>query len=100
MALVHAAAVAPLLPRPRPGGMFFSIVISTPVFNPLRSSRARAGGPAEFFVGALGSSLLYGPRALILTIPVFVIRTRALSAYLLMASPHKAERAPRLDEEP
>src|SRR5205807_10376954 len=96
MALVQAAAVAPLLPRPRPGGMFFSIIISTPVLSPHRSSSARAGGPAEFFFGALGSSLLYGPRALILTVPAFVVLTCILSAYLLRASPNTSKPAPRL----
>jgi len=94
--LVQAAAVAPLLPRPKPGGMLFSIIISTPVSSPLRSSSAQAGGPAEFLFGALGSSLLQGPRALILTTLVFVVLTCTLSACLLRASPNTSKPAPRL----
>src|SRR3989442_11725273 len=96
MAWVQAAAVAPLLPRPRPGGIFFSTVISTPMFNSLVSSRAWAGGPAEFLLGALGSSLPNGPRALILTVRVLVVLTCTLSAYLLSASANTSKPAPRL----
>src|SRR5260370_6672374 len=96
MAWVQAAAVAPLLPRPRPGGTFFSRVISTPVFNPLVSSSARAGGPAEFLFGSLGSSLPNGPRALILMVLVLVVRTCTRSANLLSASANTSKPAPRL----
>src|SRR4029077_11576176 len=96
MAWVQAAAVAPLLPRPRPGGMFFSTVISTPIFSPLMSSSALAGGPAEFFFGSLGSSRPNGPRALILMVLVLAVLTCTLSAYLLSASANTSKPAPRL----
>src|SRR6266704_4333502 len=76
--------------------MFFSTVISTPMFSPVLSSNAWAGGPAEFLLGDLGSSLLYGPRALILTFLVFAVLTCTRSAYLLSASPNTSNPAPRL----
>src|SRR5712664_4936158 len=76
--------------------MFFSIIISTPMFSPLLSSSVWAGGPAEFLSGVLGSSLLYGPRALIATVRSLVVLTCTRSAYLLSASPNTSKPAPRL----
>src|SRR3989442_6026363 len=61
-AFTHAAAVAPLLPRPNPGGTPLSIVISTPrPTNPASRSISIIGGPAALSDNDSGTPLVYSP---------------------------------------
>src|SRR6266487_3165681 len=87
---VHAAAVAPLLPSPRPWGTPFSTIISKPFFNCAFLANSAAGGPAEFFLTSTGILRPSGPRTAILIFFPEVIRTLTLSEYLFKAKHNRS----------